>query len=119
MVNGTELGDQEWRYYLFLCYVIDPPDLPPYCDGYNAAFFIYHKLYCNKGSLITTCNNHICDGVANFSGKALTPSHVSNETLIHPVRALQEGKSQTTVSPPKTSTASKETSKQKEDLLIH
>ena len=29
-VNGTELGDQEWRDALFLCYGIDPPDLPPH-----------------------------------------------------------------------------------------
>ena len=33
MVNGTDMGAQEWRNALFLCYGIDPPDLPTHCDG--------------------------------------------------------------------------------------
>ena len=32
-VNGTYLGDQEWRNSLFLQYDIDPPDPPLHCDG--------------------------------------------------------------------------------------
>ena len=35
-VNGTELAAQEWCDSLFLLYVIDPPNLPKYCDGCNA-----------------------------------------------------------------------------------
>ena len=43
-VNGTELGAQEWRDALFLRYVLDPPDLPKYCDGCQARFLINHAL---------------------------------------------------------------------------
>ena len=42
MVNGMELGDQEWRYTLFPCYDIEPPDLPSHCDGCNKKCSIYH-----------------------------------------------------------------------------
>ena len=65
-VNGTELGAQEWREYLFLRYGIDPPDLPCHCDGCGAAFSIYHALDCKKGGLITACHNKLCDGVHNL-----------------------------------------------------
>ena len=44
IVNGTKLGDQEWRDYLFLRYGIDPPDLMSHCDGCGEALSIYHAL---------------------------------------------------------------------------
>ena len=31
-LNEMEMGDQEWLGALFLCYGIDPPDLPPHFD---------------------------------------------------------------------------------------
>ena len=31
-LNGMEMGDQERPGALFLCYGIDPQDLPPHCD---------------------------------------------------------------------------------------
>ena len=34
-VNRTELGDQEWRKSIFLCYGIDPPYLPTNCEGFR------------------------------------------------------------------------------------
>ena len=43
-VNGTELGTQEWMDYLFLLYFINPPELPEHCDGFGAAFDIFHAL---------------------------------------------------------------------------
>ena len=43
-VNETELGAQEWRYYLFLRYGIVPPNLPEHCDECGVAFDIYHTL---------------------------------------------------------------------------
>ena len=43
-VNGTELGEQDWRGSLFLCYGIEPPDLLGYCDGYGAEFSICHDI---------------------------------------------------------------------------
>ena len=32
-VNGTDLVAQEWHNSLLLCYIIDPLDLHPHCDG--------------------------------------------------------------------------------------
>ena len=32
-VNRKEL---EWQDVTFLCYGLKPPDIPKYCDGYNA-----------------------------------------------------------------------------------
>ena len=43
-VNGTELGAQEWRDALFLRCVLEPPDLPKYCDGCQAKLSISHAL---------------------------------------------------------------------------
>ena len=50
-VNGTELGAQEWRDYLFLRYSLDPPDLPHYCNGCKPTFSICHALDCKRGRL--------------------------------------------------------------------
>ena len=49
MVNGTELGAQEWQYVLFLWYGLDPPDLLKHCDGCNAIFSICRALNCKWG----------------------------------------------------------------------
>ena len=43
-INGAELGVQEWRDFLFLCYGIDNPNLPDHCNEYGAAFYICHSL---------------------------------------------------------------------------
>ena len=51
MVDGTELGAQEWRDALFLQYVLDPPELPQYCDGCYANFYICHALDCKRANL--------------------------------------------------------------------
>ena len=72
-INGTELGLQELIDYIFLCYGIDPPDLPSHCDDCGLAFSICHALDCKKGGLITTRHNKIRDGVADLSGKASPP----------------------------------------------
>ena len=44
MVNGTEVGVQEWLDALFLRYGLEPPDLPKYCDDCNANLSIFHAL---------------------------------------------------------------------------
>ena len=44
--NRTELGAQEWCDAAFLCYGLEPPDLPKHCDGCNAKFSICHALDC-------------------------------------------------------------------------
>ena len=85
-VNGICRGDPEWRNTLFLSYGIDPPDLPPHCNGYNSSFSIGHSLDCKKGILITTRYNKICDGVSDLDVKYFTPSHLHNDPLIDPGR---------------------------------
>ena len=72
-VNGTELGDQEWRDALFLRYGLEPPDLPTYCNGFRAKFSISHALDCKKGVLVTARHNDLCDGETDLAGKAFTP----------------------------------------------
>ena len=81
-VNGTDLGAQEWRDALFLRYVLDPPDLPEYCDGCNAKFTFCHALDSKRGGLFTACHNELRDGVADLAGKSFTPSHMRNDPLI-------------------------------------
>ena len=90
-----DMGDQKWRNDLFICYIIDPLDLPTHCDGYNAALYPRHALECKKNGLITTWNNERRDGVANHAGKSFTPLDMRNGPLINPCRAVREGKAQT------------------------
>ena len=54
-VNGTDMGDQEWRSTLFLHCIIDPPDLPISFDRSSAAFSvsISHTLDFKKGGLVS------------------------------------------------------------------
>ena len=82
-VNGTDMGDQELRYALFLRYGIDPPYLTPNCYGCNAKIFICHALDCKKGGLITTHHNELRNGFTNLAGKYFTPSYVCGKPLTH------------------------------------
>ena len=52
-------------------------------------FSISHTLYCNKGGLITTCNNELHDMVADMDRKAFKPSHVCDGNLIHTGPTMQ------------------------------
>ena len=80
-VNGTELGAREWRDAAFLRYGIEPPDLPKYCDGYNARSSICHALDCKRGGVVTARHNELRGGVADLAGKDFTLSHVRDEHL--------------------------------------
>ena len=93
-VNGTELGAQEWRDSAFLCYGLEPPDLPKHCDGFNAKFSICHALDCKRGGLITARHNELRDGVADLASRAFTPSHVRNDPLIYQGCAVTRKKAQ-------------------------
>ena len=108
-----ELGDQEWCDTLLLRYGIYPPDIPPHCGGSNTKFSIFHVLYCKKSVLIMTCHNKICDGFADLEGKALTPSYVCYDALIHPGHSLLEGKAHPVGSPHRNSPVATENSEQK------
>ena len=98
--------------YLFLLYFINPPDLPEHCDGFGTAFFIFHALKCKKGGLITACHKELCDGVADLGSKALTPTHVRDNTKSYTCCAVNGGKYNINGSP------SKDEGELKGDLLI-
>ena len=81
-VNGTELGAQEWRYFLFLRYSINPPEFLDHCDGCRPEFSIRHVLGYNKGCLLTACYNELHDGFADLSSKSFTPMHMPGDPKI-------------------------------------
>ena len=67
IVNGTELGTQEWRDSIFLIYGLEPIDIPHYCDGCNATFSIIHYLDFKWGGLVTLRHNKLRDRVVDMS----------------------------------------------------
>ena len=116
-----DLGAQEWRNALFLWYVMDPPDLPKYCDRCQAQFLISHTLDCKKGGLFTARHNKILGGVADLAGKAFTPSHVRDNPLIYSgrsVRRMNPTPARSTKSKPSEQPAAPEVTEQKGYLLI-
>ena len=91
-VHGKMLGVQECRNYLFLLYVIKPPDLTEHCNGFGTAFDICHTSDCNKVGIVTARHNELCDGVSDLAGKALTPTHMPDDPQIYTGRAMHVGK---------------------------
>ena len=91
-VNGTELGSQEWRDDLFLRYGLEPPDLPKYCDKFQAKFLISHALDCKNDGLVTARHNELRDWVADLDGKAFTPAHLRDDPLIYSGCAMSRKK---------------------------
>ena len=81
-VNGTDLGEQERRNYLFLRYGIEPSNLTSHCDGCGAAFTIRHTLDCKKVVLVTAHHSELRDGVADLAGKTFYPAHVRDNPKI-------------------------------------
>ena len=93
-VNGTDMGDQEWRNALFLRYRLEPPDLPTHFDGFQAKFLISNALDCKKGGLVTLRHNKLRDGVADLAGKSFNPSHVRANPLIYSGLAVKRNKAE-------------------------
>ena len=91
-IIGIELGEQEWRDYLLLRYVIETPELPSHYDRFGAAFKICRALDWNKGGLITARHNELRDGFADLARKASTPAHVRDDQKIFTGNAVREGK---------------------------
>ena len=120
-VKGTDLGAQEWRDSLLLRYGLGPPDLPNYCDGYNAKLLICHALDCKRGSFVTARHKDLQYRVADLEGKAFTLSHVRNDPLIFADCAVNTPKAKpdrTTGSTDQDNTPLPEATKQKGDLPI-
>ena len=81
-INGTELGAQTWREYLFQSYGIDPPDLLSCCDGCGLAITICHTMDCKKGFLIIVRHNKLRYSVSNLAGNSFIPTHMRNDPKI-------------------------------------
>ena len=92
VINGKDLGVQEWKDALFLRYGIKPPNLPKHCNGCGMPFEICHALDCKNESLIMARHNNLCDGVADLSRKAFTPTHVCDNPKVYTACAVHEGK---------------------------
>ena len=77
------MGDKELHDDLFLRYGIETLDLHPHCDVFNARISICQAFDCKKGILFTTHHKELCDGVYELTGKAFTPSHLCENSLMH------------------------------------
>ena len=118
-VNGTELGDQEWRGAIYLRYGLEPPDIPTYCERCQSKFSISHALDCKKGGLITARHNELRDGVADLADKAFTSSHMCDYSLIYSGCAVRRTKAMPARTNGKSDhPAAPEVMEQKGDLLI-
>ena len=120
-VNGTELGSQEWCDALFLQYGLETPDIPKYCDSCNAKFTICHTLDCKRGGLVMARHNELRDGVVDLVGRAFTPSHVHDDTLIfagYAVKRLKDNPAGTSGSTYQEGAPTPEDTEQKGALLI-
>jgi hypothetical protein len=82
-VNGTVLSAQEYRDAFLLRYGRCPGDLQPHCDGCGQKFSVRHALECKTGGNVISRHNEIRDEVADLASKAIVPSAVRNEPLIH------------------------------------
>ena len=82
MVNGTELGAQEWLDAILLRYGLDPSNPPKYCNVCNAKFTIFHALDCKRGGLVTSRHNDLLDRFADLAVKAFTNSHIHDDPRV-------------------------------------
>ena len=94
-VNRMKLCAKEWRDALFLRCVLDPLDLPKFCDGRNSAFSICHDLYFKKGGLFTVRHNDLSDGVTDLAVKYFTSTHMRDDLLIFAGRVVNMKKEKT------------------------
>ena len=80
--NGTELVSQEWKNTLFLHDIVEPPDLPLYCNGGGGKYNHPCTKLKNLGLVITQHTN-LRYRVAGLYSKAFRLLHVCDNPLIH------------------------------------
>ena len=81
--NGTELSTEEFRDNARIRFGLVPLGLPCTCDGCQHSFSVDHALTCKLGGLIGLRHDDAKDEFNDLCGKALKPSAVSDEPLIH------------------------------------
>jgi hypothetical protein len=89
-LNGTELSAQEFRDALLLRHARTPGNLPSHCDGCGVKFDVRHALECKVGGLIILRHNEINQELCDLASKALAPSAVRVEPMIHSRRTEAE-----------------------------
>jgi hypothetical protein len=82
-LNGTVLSADEFRDSLRLRFGLVPLNLPNSCDGCGSKFTVGHAMSCKKGGLVLLRHNDVAAEWHHLCAKALTPSAVSDEPLIH------------------------------------
>jgi hypothetical protein len=87
-LNGTELLAQEFRDTLLLRHARTPGNLPSHCDGCGAKFDVRHALEYKVGGLVILQHNEINEELCDLASKALAPSAVCVEPMIHIPDAL-------------------------------
>lgn len=81
--NGTELSLEEFRDNTRLRFGLVPLNLPCQCDGCEHSFNVDHALTCKQGGLIGLRHDDSKYEFNDMCAKALKPSAVSDEPLIH------------------------------------
>jgi hypothetical protein len=115
-LNGTELSAQEFRDALLLRHARTPGDLPSHCDGCGAKFDVRHALECKVGGLVIQRHNEINEELCDLASKALVPSAVRVEPMIHSRRTAEETKAKEPKSP--VQRLSRSSDEERGDLLI-
>ena len=109
LLNGTNLSAEEFRDNLHLRLGLTPLHLPTHCDGCGHQFTVTHAMTCKQGGLIMLRHNDVASEWGDLCIRALAPSAVSDEPLIHSGRdshPLPRARSTTTPTAPRPSHAS-------------
>ena len=85
IVNGTELSALEFQDTINLRYCRIPPNLPSSCDGCGNAFTVRHAHKCKIGGRVIGRHDDLLYELKNWLAKAMKPSAVWDEPLIHTV----------------------------------
>ena len=81
--NGTELSQDEFRDNARIRFGLHPLGLPCTCDGCQHKFSVDHALTCKQGGLMGLRHDDAKYEFSDMCAKALKPSSVSDEPLIH------------------------------------
>jgi hypothetical protein len=115
-LNGTELLAQEFRDALLLRHARTPGNLPSHCDGCSAKFDVRHALEYKVGGFVIVRHNEINEELCDLASKALAPSAVLVEPMIHSRCTAEETKAKEPKLP--VQRLSRSSDEERGDLLI-